>query len=769
MTRAILISALVWCALVTQPRAQQAAFAPDRPATPLVPGTLLGPTDHPRLPLTVGHLWLAPDLARPSGSTASLAAGLNALDREGAAEAIGILSQVSAEPGVLVNYGLLGLARAQLSLSRGADALRTIRLIQQREPVGFIREAAALVEGDALEAGADDHAALAVYERLSRERPAALDEVLMRVARTAERVGEVARAAEAYARVYYELPLSDHASTAKAKLDTLMNASPAAQPTDRMKLAIGRAQRLFDTKQYAPARAAFAAAAPAAAGADRDLVQLRLAECDYLLKRHRDARSGAAALTEQGPYQAEALYYYALSTRALGDQLTYVKTMRRVADSFPELPWAEEALNDLATRYIRADDDVLADEVLRELVARYPRSRFAERAVWKVGWRAFDAGRYDETAELFDRAAANFPRSDFRPAWLFWSARAHALAGREQVADARYALTATDYLNSYYGRLAVARLNGQTPAPRIAAAAAGPVVPPPPNDQIVRALLEIHRYDDALNEVRYARQQWGDTPALQATISWIYRQQGFFASGREQFNLLRGSITLMRRAYPQFMAAGGELLPREVLSLIFPLSYWELIQKHSEAQRLDPYLVAALVAQESTFVPDVRSSANAIGLMQLIPSTARVYARKLGLRYSVKLLEDPESNIRMGTAYLADKMQEFGDPHLALASYNAGEGAVRRWLAARHDRPVDQFIDDIPYPETQNYVKRILGTQEDYRRLYGAGRPSALQSAAFGSSHPTPPEAQAGPGAGDSRKSQKASSSTKKKRAGRRR
>jgi soluble lytic murein transglycosylase len=73
----------------------------------------------------------------------------------------------------------------------------------------------------------------------------------------------------------------------------------------------------------------------------------------------------------------------------------------------------------------------------------------------------------------------------------------------------------------------------------------------------------------------------------------------------------------------------------------------------------------------------------------------------------------------MGTAYLADKIREFGDLHVALASYNAGERAVRRWLAERPGLARDEFIDDIPYPETQGYVKRVLGTTEDYRRLYG--------------------------------------------------
>ena len=229
----------------------------------------------------------------------------------------------------------------------------------------------------------------------------------------------------------------------------------------------------------------------------------------------------------------------------------------------------------------------------------------------------------------------------------------------------------------------------------------------------------MRRYDEALDELAYAQRVWGDSPAIQATISWVYRQQGLVTEGPDRFTLLRGSIATMRRAYPQFMAAGGEHLPREVLTHIFPLSYWDLIEKHSAAHELDPYLVAALMAQESSFVADVKSSAGAVGLMQLMPATARQYARRLKLTYSARLLTDPEANVRMGTAYLADKIREFGDLHLALASYNAGEAAVRRWRAERPAVPQDEFIDDIPYAETQTYVKRILGTRDDYWRLYG--------------------------------------------------
>jgi soluble lytic murein transglycosylase len=156
--------------------------------------------------------------------------------------------------------------------------------------------------------------------------------------------------------------------------------------------------------------------------------------------------------------------------------------------------------------------------------------------------------------------------------------------------------------------------------------------------------------------------------------------------------------------------------------VLFPVNYWPLIQQYSAERQLDPYIIAALIAQESTFTADAKSSANAYGLMQLLPSTARPYAKALHLtkRFSVGLLTTAEANIRLGTAYFADLIKQFGSAHYALATYNAGPHRVARWISERPGIERDEFIDDIPFPETQNYVKRILGTAEDYRRLYGS-------------------------------------------------
>src|SRR5207244_3893673 len=149
------------------------------------------------------------------------------------------------------------------------------------------------------------------------------------------------------------------------------------------------------------------------------------------------------------------------------------------------------------------------------------------------------------------------------------------------------------------------------------------------------------------------------------------------------------------------------------------------------------------------FTVDVRAAAKAYGLMQLLPSTGRQYARsrRLPRRFSISMLTTAETNVRMGTALFADLVRQFGGAHFALASYNAGENRIARWISERPGFQQDEFVDDIPYPETQNYVKRILGTADDYRRLYGGGllvpggRNKTAASAASGATHKPKPTA----------------------------
>ena len=655
-----------------------------------------------------------------------LQAALRLYEDEKYEQALGRFSAAATANSPLRAHALYYAGVCELRLQRLDAAKR--RFDGLKNTPGFVGEAAALGEADAAHRLGEFGDAAKIYEDILDDPAVDAPAIWLSLATAAQADGDRKRAADAYLHLYYEFPLSEHAAQAEGPLQTLSEVQPIATGNSRYALEIGRGERLFASRRYADARTSFLRLKPyATSSEDAELVSLRLAEIEYFQNRYSNARESLRTLLT-GSRQAEARFFYLMSQRGLRNDETFVELVRALQSDFPDSTWTEEALNHLATLHIQRDRDDEADAVLREMYLRFPRGRYADRAAWKAGWTSYRRGDMREAAGYFESAAASFPRSDYRPAWLYWSGRARASAGETDAAIARYQLTIADYQNTYYGRLAATALRTHA-APlggsRLVFASGNAQLGGedgyfPPTEATIRMLLAAGLYEPAIKELEFARAKWGDTPGITATIAWANKQMAAGKSGTDQFTLARGSITLIKRAYPQFMAAGGDQLPREIQTTIFPLQYWDLIRKNAAANKLDPYLVAALMAQESTFVPDIKSHAGAYGLMQMMPTTGRQYARKLKLRYSLRLLTTAETNIRMGTLYLADKIREFGSVHLALASYNAGETPVRRWMSENANLPQDEFIDSIPYPETQQYVKRLLGTAEDYRRLYAA-------------------------------------------------
>jgi soluble lytic murein transglycosylase len=722
---AVAASGVVGALLLTGPSAPLAQRAADAPAA----APALAPTVHPPVARDASQLWMAPSASDRANATAHpalvhLQAALRLYADEKYEQALIRFSSAATAQSPLRAHAAYYAGVCELRLRRFEAARK--RFAGLKNTPGFVGEAAALGEADAAQSLGDFDDAAEVYEDILEDAAIDVPAIWLSLANAALADGDRKRAAEAYLHLYYEFPSSEHAVQAEGPLRTLPDVQPIATGNARYKLEMGRGERLFGGRRYTDAHASFLRLKPYVTSEDAELVSLRLAEIDYFQGRYSAARDALRPFLNSGSRQAEARFFYLMSQRGLRNDDTFVELAHALERDFPDSTWAEEALNHLATFYIQRDRDDEADTVLREQYARFPRGRYAERAAWKTGWTSYRKGDMAEAARLFESAAAGFPRSDYRPAWLYWSGRARAAMGDASGALARYRLTIADYHNTYYGRLTETLLRKQGvplgPSQLVfvsdAAPAGGEDDDFPPTEQTIRTLLAAGLYEPAVKELEFARAKWGDSPAITATMAWANKQMAASESGTAEFALARGSITLMKRAYPQFLAAGGDQLPRDILTTIFPLEYWDLIQKNAAQHKLDPYLVAALMAQESTFVPTIKSSAGAYGLMQMMPPTGRQYARKLKLRYSLKLLTTPETAIRMGTMYLADKIREFGSVHLALASYNAGETPVRRWMRENPGLPQDEFIDSISYPETQQYVKRLLGTAEDYRRLY---------------------------------------------------
>jgi len=131
-------------------------------------------------------------------------------------------------------------------------------------------------------------------------------------------------------------------------------------------------------------------------------------------------------------------------------------------------------------------------------------------------------------------------------------------------------------------------------------------------------------------------------------------------------------------------------------------------------------IVAGLVRQESAFDKNAVSHANAYGLMQILPKTARLLARHERIGYSRARLTDPEYNLRLGTVYLAGLQKTWGSFEAALAAYNAGEDHVATWRSGRQFSEPAEFVDSIPFTETREYVRIVLRNADMYRRLYGS-------------------------------------------------
>lgn len=158
---------------------------------------------------------------------------------------------------------------------------------------------------------------------------------------------------------------------------------------------------------------------------------------------------------------------------------------------------------------------------------------------------------------------------------------------------------------------------------------------------------------------------------------------------------------------------------RPFLRLLYPMPYEDAVARYAKQFQLDPYLVTAVMRVESRFNPVAQSSKGAVGLMQLMPDTAKWAAGKMQIEYSEEMLVDPKFNISVGCWYLALLKSQFnGNAAAALAAYNAGKTPVNRWLQQGQWNGSLEDVDNIPFFETRNYVKKVFRDYEIYRKIY---------------------------------------------------
>ena len=403
------------------------------------------------------ELWLAPSGASDA-SQSPLALAVANLNAGKAAAAEPVFAKATSDP-VLGGYARLYLGRAQLAAGRPADASSSAQVLLRSVPLGRLNEAALWLAADAAEDARDWPAEIRALQALTGSTIPSPERAWFRLGKAAVSAENRQLALQAFAKVYYEFALTDTAADAADEMKKLV-ASPFLPTPESYPLDLGRAQQLYGARRYSDARKAFDALRALAKGPDRTVISLRLAECDYGLKRYAAARDGLRAYLDQNSTTdaAEAQYFYIATMRELGHGDAYVAAAQAFVDQHPGEQLAEDTLNDLGSYYIRQDEDAKAAEVFAELAQRFPTGPHADRAAWKAGWWAFRNGDYATTINTFQTAAVQLRRSDYRPMWLYWTARAQAASGDRDAARQTYRVVVSDYRNSYYGREAARAL-----------------------------------------------------------------------------------------------------------------------------------------------------------------------------------------------------------------------------------------------------------------------------------------------------------------------
>ena len=161
-------------------------------------------------------------------------------------------------------------------------------------------------------------------------------------------------------------------------------------------------------------------------------------------------------------------------------------------------------------------------------------------------------------------------------------------------------------------------------------------------------------------------------------------------------------------------------VPDIVARKIFPKKYSNYVEKYAEEYNIDPLLIYAIIKAESNFKPEVKSTSGAIGLMQIMEETAYEKADKINIKIdNVELLYEPEININIGVAYFSELIKKYkGNELLAIIAYNAGIGNVDKWIREGTIKPNGEDIENVPFKETNMYVRKIVKNYEIYKQLY---------------------------------------------------
>jgi len=656
--------------------------------------------------------------------------------------ALEALSGVEKSLPLLADLVALTRGEALAGLNRFDEAAAVLSALPARGTIGWAaarERARVLREGKRL-----DEARTAYQALVASGRGGEVPVGLLGLARIEEERGQKVKAVELLRRLDIERPEHWTARDGRALALKLIKNDGAAERLWKNRTPaeeIGRGERLAEANQN---EAAVETLAPLTkAKLTPDLACRQRYNLARALRKLRKWTDALPRVEEAVTFCADAKSELAPWARHLASQATERLSMEDAAaehnmaqmKAFPDHRLSDDAGFFLVRHFLEDKKDYKAAKALAEsLVSGFPDGDMVPEALFFVVVEALQQKRYQDARELLAMEERLKPRP-VQPhdngRTIYWLARIDDLTDKRKEAIAGYGSVLATAPYSWYAILAYSRLREIDPRQARAAAQAalqpeapGPTLPagdaagwsfnlPPELDgpAFEQALL--------LARLGLAEAAWtaleaagvnDDRPNLVWISAWILDRAGAYSRSHD----------LLRRRLPEFQRFAPEGFLRKHWEIAFPNPFGSLVKKGSADTGVEPYLIWAIMREESGFNAAVASWASAVGLMQLILPTARSMQEKKEKAITRDGLKVPATNVRLGSKYLATVKAKSGAPWaLVPAGYNAGYGALKKWLDARGDLPLDLFVETIPYEEARWYTKRVMASYATYRALYG--------------------------------------------------
>lgn len=633
---------------------------------------------------------------------------------------------------VLDDYLRLWMGEAKLRLGEAKEAAGLFEGIVQAVPDSNLTGLVALRAGEAWYQAASCPEALAwlakAVTNTDKDKERLVPQAWLRMAACQLRGGQIVEGRTTLKQLWVKFPYAPEAKEAETLLLSNLGGEPwAATSEDRF----GRAQAFLGQALHAEAieeLKKFLAMEPGSL--HRGSAKLKLGVAQVRLKQYDPARETFRALMAEHVAESDEATVWLARVYLRQTMGAKLLELSRSLDKLSLSAEQKGQINIFAGIWL--EDQKQFNEAIAKyrLVAKAgePATQRAE-ASWRVGWALYRTARYKEAIDVLQHIVDQRD-SDYEPQALYWIARSLTNTQNGRARDV-YAQLCRQYPFTYYCQLAreqapdaVVEIGNQAAAPTVAEVPNGDAVAPAPakladveQQPAYRRAVELKTLGldaDAARELAALTEQYTRDQDVLMTLSMRLNDVGDY----------HHALRLARAKFREKLERTGGAVAPGLWAVAYPTGLIPTI-KTQGLSGVNPYLVAAIIREESQYDVRAVSRVGAIGLMQVMPATANQVAQRHHLPAVTREdLFDQETNIRIGARYVEQLLGQFsGDVIHTIAAYNAGPIVVGNWAGQHKGRSQDEFVELIPFQETRQYVKRVLRSFKEYLRLAGSAVP----------------------------------------------